>query len=41
MTLQRTYRMMLEMQRELFDLQQRHLAKTRAIFVDIERLLQG
>ncbi|RMZ03287.1 hypothetical protein D0860_06872 [Hortaea werneckii] len=41
MTLQRTYGMMLEMLRELFDLQQRHLAKTRAIFADIERLLQG
>jgi len=41
LTLQRTYGMMLEMQRELFDLQQRHLAKTRAIFADIERLLQG
>ncbi|KAI7247826.1 hypothetical protein KC343_g2574 [Hortaea werneckii] len=41
MTLQRTYGMMLEMQKELFDLQQRHLAKTQAIFADIERLLQG
>ncbi|KAI7278577.1 hypothetical protein KC345_g5902 [Hortaea werneckii] len=41
MTLQRTYGMMLEMQRELFDLQQRHLAKTRILFADIERLLQG
>ncbi|KAI6866703.1 hypothetical protein KC343_g1593 [Hortaea werneckii] len=41
MTLQRTYGMMLEMQRELFDLQQRHLAKTQAIFADIERLLEG
>ncbi|KAI6796231.1 hypothetical protein KC363_g3734 [Hortaea werneckii] len=41
LTLQRTYGTMLEMQRELFDLQQRHLAKTQAIFADIERFMHG
>ncbi|KAI7090700.1 hypothetical protein KC356_g1328 [Hortaea werneckii] len=41
LTLQRTYGTMLEMQRELFDLQQRHLAKTQAIFADIEPSMHG
>ncbi|KAI6844202.1 hypothetical protein KC340_g3511 [Hortaea werneckii] len=41
LTLQRTYGTMLETQRELFDLQQRHLAKTQAIFADIERITHG